>query len=468
MPITFTILRWGSVLGLGLLLGGCVLAPKGLTEEQARLDAAGAPYEQPHDQRQLPELPPEPAWQDLLHRAFLANGDLEAAYFEWKAALARVQMAAGYPNTNLSLGFEYMFSAERMKSWDRSTFSAQPDPMQSLAFPTKVAQAGKRALEQARATGFRFAAKKFDIQRKVLEQYLDYALMAEKLRIQQSNVSLLQLLTETATSRVRAGGNQQDLLKAQIQQRLAENELATMQSQLHAMRAMLNGMLARPADAPLPVPRTLPAPRPLPADDATLIAVAVDANPELAALARDVAGRKDAIELARMQYIPDINPIAGFTGNISQFAGAMVTVPMAIPMIRGQIKETKAMLAATEAMARQTRSERGASFVAALVAIRNAERQTHLLEQIILPKAEQVLTSSRQAYATGSISFIELIDTQRTLLEVRQMIAETKIAREKQLAEIESLAGVDIETLAAPTTRPTTAPQSTNHQGRES
>jgi outer membrane protein TolC len=169
-----------------------------------------------------------------------------------------------------------------------------------------------------------------------------------------------------------------------------------------------------------------------------------------------------------MQYIPDINPIAGFTGNISQFAGAMVTVPMAIPMIRGQIKETKAMLAATEAMARQTRSERGASFVAALVAIRNAERQTQLLEQIILPKAQQVLTSSRQAYATGSISFIELVDTQRTLLEVRQMIAEAKIAREKQLAEIESLAGVDIETLAAPTTRPTTAPQSTNHEGHES
>jgi hypothetical protein len=48
------------------------------------------------------------------------------------------------------------------------------------------------------------------------------------------------------------------------------------------------------------------------------------------------------------------------------------------------------------------------------------------------------------------------------------MIAEAKIAREKQLAEIESLAGVDIETLAAPTTRPTTAPQSTNHQGHES
>jgi outer membrane protein TolC len=220
-----------------------------------------------------------------------------------------------------------------------------------------------------------------------------------------------------------------------------------MESELAGMRAMLNGMLARGADSAIGVPRVLPSPRPVGADDAKLIAVAVDANPELGALAREVAGRKDALELARMQYMPDINPVAGFTGNVSQFVGAMVSVPMAIPMIRGQIKEAKAMLGATEAMARQTRAERGASFVAALVGMRNAQRQAELFEKVILPKAEQVLASSRQAYAAGSISFIELVDSQRTLLEVRQMIAEAKIAREKRLAEMEALAGVDVETI---------------------
>jgi hypothetical protein len=41
-----------------------------------------------------------------------------------------------------------------------------------------------------------------------------------------------------------------------------------------------------------------------------LIAVGVDENPELAGLARQVAGRIDAIELARLTYLPDLVPFA--------------------------------------------------------------------------------------------------------------------------------------------------------------
>ena len=48
---------------------------------------AGKPYSRPFEDRTLPDLPANPAWQDVLRRAFLANGDLEAAYFDWKAAL---------------------------------------------------------------------------------------------------------------------------------------------------------------------------------------------------------------------------------------------------------------------------------------------------------------------------------------------------------------------------------------------
>jgi outer membrane protein TolC len=125
-------------------------------------------------------------------------------------------------------------------------------------------------------------------------------------------------------------------------------------------------------------------------------------------------------------------------------------------MIRGAIDEAAAMLRSTEAMARQTRNDRAASFVAALYAMRNAERQVALFQQRILPAAQQVLDSSRQAYTTGSVGFADLIDSQRTLLQVRRMIAESRIARERRLVELEALAGVDIETLAGPSTRPTT------------
>jgi len=127
----------------------------------------------------------------------------------------------------------------------------------------------------------------------------------------------------------------------------------------------------------------------------------------------------------------------------------MVMVPANIPGIEGAIKEARAMLRGTEAIARQTGLDRSARFVAALFAMRNNERQVELLEKWILPAAGQVLDSSRQAYAAGSVPFTELIDSQRTLLEVKLMLAEAKVAREQRLAEMEELAGVEVERMDA-------------------
>jgi outer membrane protein TolC len=225
---------------------------------------------------------------------------------------------------------------------------------------------------------------------------------------------------------------------------------------------MLNGMMARDAGAPLDLPETLPEPRTIAVDDAKLIAGAVDQNPELAKLARQVEGRADAIELAKMGFIPDINPTVALTGNVAQVVGAMVILPTTIPEIQGRIDETRAMLRSEQAMLRQTRAERGAKFVASLYVLRNSERQAKLFEETILPRARQALDSSRQNYATGSGTYMDLIDSQRTVLDVRLMIAEARIEREKQLVEIEALAGTDIETLAQPTTVPTTLPTITD------
>lgn len=437
-----------------LLLSGCVLAPRETKFEKAKLNESSQQYEMPVEKRDLPTLSDTPGWQEVLHRAFLANGDLEASWFEWQAALHRIDMAAAWPNSNVQLGFEYMFSPERMKSWDRTTVTAGFDPSMSLSLPMKVAKSGEVALASAKAAGHRFHAAKFDLQKRILNSYLDLALTEEMIRIRRDNVSLLQLVSSSAENRVQAGGPQQDLLKAQIEYRLAENGLANLESEARTMRAMLNGMLARNPNDALIVP-ALPEPRKIEADDSKLIATGVDENPDLSRLANEVAGREDALELARMAYLPDINPVAGFTGSVSQFAGAMLMLPTNLPMIRGQIAEARSMLHSTQAMARQTRNDRAAAFVANLYAMRNAERQGELFEQRILPIAQQALDSSRQAYASGTVGFVELVDAQRTLLDVRLMVAEARIEREKRLVEMESLTGVDIEKLSRPTTRPT-------------
>ncbi len=444
---------------VSLAAHGCVLAPPETEQERQRL-ARHSEFEVPFLIRELPPLPSPASWQDLLRRAFLANGELETAYFEWRAAMARIDQAAAWPNTSLMAGFSYVFSAGDIKSWDRSSFLFQPDPSMNLQLPVKPAQAGKVALQDARAAGYRFLAAKFDLQRRVLYAFYDLALVEERIRIQKRNVELLEGVAKSAGARVEAGASQQDLLKAQIELRLAENELLNMEAEHRSARAALNGLLSREPEAPLELAPTLPAARPVPADDARLIAMGVAQNPELAALAAQVRGRTDAIELARLRYVPDINPSIGFTGSLSQIVGVAAMLPTNIPGIEGAIAESQALLRTSLATSRQTGRDRAASFVTALVLMRNAERQAALYQGTILSLAEQAMNGSRASYAAGKVGYSDLIDSQRTLLNVLLTTAQVRIEREKRLAELEALAGTDIETLKQPPSAPATMPAS--------
>jgi outer membrane protein TolC len=101
--------------------------------------------------------------------------------------------------------------------------------------------------------------------------------------------------------------------------------------------------------------------------------------------------------------------------------------------------------------------------VAALVTVREAERTARLFQNQVRPAAESLVDTAHQAYANGTGSFAGLIDDERMVLEVRLLIAEARIEREKSLDDLEALLAMDIESLpssplSAP--QPTTAPMS--------
>jgi outer membrane protein, heavy metal efflux system len=132
-----------------------------------------------------------------------------------------------------------------------------------------------------------------------------------------------------------------------------------------------------------------------------------------------VAGRANALELARLAYLPDIIPSLSVTGSISQVLGAMIMLPTTLPAIRAAIDDAAAMQRSSEALARQTRRDRAASFVANLYLMRNAERQTVYYQQRVIPAAQQLLTTSREEYTAGTLPFADLIDSERTYISVR-------------------------------------------------
>ena len=307
-----------------LSLAGCAIHPRGEREERARAERAGAPYSKPFEERDLPVLGPDASLEDSIRYALLSNADLEAKFFDWKAAIERIPQEASPPGTGAIAFSEVLNGGASL--WNRTTLLLQTEPMENLPFPGKLATAGRRALEEARAAGLRFDRARYALEAEVVRAFVEIAHHHELVGLRQEEIALLDRVASTAEARTRSGSApQQDWLKARTELDLARNEIRNLESEEPGLRARVNALLARAPDSR--VDARLPEPRGLPFPDDQVFRVVAERNPELAALAHEVEGRREALDLARKAYLPDFALSAGITGGLSRMVGGMVTLP---------------------------------------------------------------------------------------------------------------------------------------------
>lgn len=446
-----------GALALISLSSACILAPKGFDEERERAKNAAPAFDVPFERRELPAITDAGDWRQLLQRAFLANGELEARWHEWRAALANVERESAWPNANVELGLEYMFSAEKMKAWDRTSVMAGFAPDMQLVLPNKATTRGAVALAEARAAGERFRGAKFALQTRFLDTWLSLAQLEEETRLREQELSLLRLSAGASERAAASGGNSRDWLGAQLMVKTTEDRLARLKAMCAQMCVDLHAQIGGDPTVAIVGASELAAPRAVPLDDAQLFALAAESNPELAEIAREVEGRDDALELARLEYVPDLTPSAGFTGSVSQFVGLAISVPTNLPAIRAGIDAARERLAERQSMARQKQLDVRASITSELLTLRDAERATAWLTNEVLPVAERMSKSAESSYAIGAAPEQEWLAALRATLDVRMAIAEARTTREKSVARLEQWIGADFEALAAPTASPKTA-----------
>ena len=311
-------------LAMMAVLAGCTVHPNGEKALRSSAAEAGKRYVSVRD---VSELPSDATVDQIVDYALLTNAELEQRYWEWKSAIEQIPQNGTQP-TNLVL-FAGLPITSGSTAFDRTTVTVANDPMNDILWPSKLAVAAQRALEDAKAAGIRFQKEKYELRSRVLSAYYDYALTAELIRLEQSNTELLKTVALFTEARNRAGTTgEQDFLKARNEADLSGNEIEQMQSQLVGQRATLNGLLNRPSSAGFPVPTTMPSGRAMTASDDQLLALAAERNPELTALAHEIAGKKEGIQLARLQYVPDFSVSAGMDlGGVAQNLVGMVTVP---------------------------------------------------------------------------------------------------------------------------------------------
>jgi outer membrane protein TolC len=125
-----------------------------------------------------------------------------------------------------------------------------------------------------------------------------------------------------------------------------------------------------------------------------------------------------------------------------------VTLGIDLPLWRGRLDaglaRARAERSAAVASAADERLALGAELAMTLYELRDADRRLALFRDGLVAKGRQALAAVSAAYSAGEASLLELVDSQRELLEFELSAARAETDRGNALIHAESLTGVTL------------------------
>ena len=305
---------------------------------------------------------------------------------------------------------------------------------------TNVARAGLAAVELATIE-------------KVKRAYYELYFIQQAIAISEAEQELLGQIRDVANKRyIGKLTNYQDVLRADLEISNVEKELIGLRQQLDSAQARLARLLHIAPQTELLALNRLPAEQ-VPRDLELLQQQAVAARPELhaqlAALERD----RLAVDLARLDYFPDvtlgatwinvasagISPVAN--GRDSLLLGATINLPIYRRRLDSSVRSTEAKAVSTAREYDSLRDGTQEEVLDLFVQARSQQDLLNLFREDILPKAQQTLDVSRRAYNVGEVDFLQLIDNWQQLLRYEIAYHRLEGGLRQTLASLERVVG---------------------------
>ena len=429
-----------ALLGCAVLIAStaCAGSPTA-SERAARSDVAAISRRyRPGDARPvLPALTAASPLADYLRFAMLNSPGVEAAYYDWAAAVEGITLARSRPDPRLT--FESDITD--------TVLSLMPGLMVDLPGPGKLRAAGDVMAAESRVAYFGFEREVLRTALAVKTAYYRLHFLEETIRVERETLRLLGDLEQLAQQQNAAGRvTLQDVLRAQIARDQVETQITNLEDSRSALAAELKSALGLgPGDTTPPIPATFEPSMGDPRPD-ELLATALTRNPALRAMEEDVLRAEASLGLARKSGVPDfsLGLEVDFKGDPTLFRpSAGMTLPIWRDKIAAEIAGAQASKRAAEARLTAEQVQIAAELASMLFMYREAVRNEALLADKLVPKARQSLDAARAGYVNGRAGFLDVIDAQRTLLEFELTGIEARTQRELALASLSlAIAGV--------------------------
>jgi outer membrane protein TolC len=401
---------------------------------------------------ELPDLSKKASLSTYLKYAALNNAGLEAAFNHWKAELERIPQVKALPDPRFSYSY-FIEEVETRVGPQKQKFEVS----QTFPWFGTLGLKEDMAAESADAARQRYEAAKLKLFYAVKKNYYEYYYLARAIAITKKNIRLLSELEAVARVKFKASSaRHSSVIKAQVELGRLQDRFQTLQDFQAPLIAKLNAALNRPLKSDLPWPTAIPD-FDTSMSEGELFAIASSSNPELRAMEHLAKKESSGVKLAGKSYYPNIMLGAGLieTGDANMpemdesgkdpiIAMIAISLPIWPGKSRAGVREAKAREMAAQEHLKESKNNLLADVELALYHFRDAERKITLYRDGLIPKAWESLEVNNQAFESGKAEFLDVIDSERVLLEFELSYERALVNRAQRLAELEMLIGREL------------------------
>jgi outer membrane protein TolC len=387
--------------------------------------------------------------RELVQEAEQKNPQIATSFHAWQASRNVPKQASALPETQLSVQQFSVGSPRPFAGYSNSDFAYIGfGASQDVPYPGKRLLRAQVAEHEADSV----EAQTDSVRRMVVGNlkmvYFRLAYIQQTLSVLQRSDELLNQVEQAAEARYRVGqGNQQDVLKAQLQHTKILQEIAHHHQEEGLLEAQIKQVLGRPQESADIVAETL-AVRRLPYSAAELLQKAREQNPEVHSRQASIRQQEAKVELAHKNFRPDFNVQYTYEHTGSQARDYyMATFGIRLPN-RGRQKAELAEAQENQERARQeldAESQRVLSEVQQqYVRAKTSEQRLKIYSDGLVPQSEATFQSALSAYQSNRQDFESLLSGFLDVLNLDLEYRNELVEHESALAELERLTGVGL------------------------
>lgn len=365
--------------------------------------------------------------EGCLRQALTANPALKVSKARYQAARERIPQAASLPDPMLQVT-HFVESVQTRTGPQENLF------MLSQRFPWfgKLDSRQQAASAEAQALLHGYQGGQLMLTRKVSLAFFEYGYLGKASELTRKNRDWLAGLEPIIEERIKGGGELNPLLRLKVEIGRINDKLDSLLRQRDVKSARLRELLALSDASLLPWPQWVK-PSQVKVDEQTVLAAVEYNNPELLMLKQKIISAKAKQETARLESYPDVtlginyiqidnpevNPMPPDAGDDPWGGTAAINIPLWFDKNKAVCAEALAGRHAAEHEHQDRLNSLKAELRAAMALLDDANRRLNLYGKELVGLAEQALENSQIGYVSGRVSILEVIDSERSLLDLQ-------------------------------------------------